>query len=437
MSGWCVMMRQVECETVIKKDMDVRLKKKPWLLRYKYYVVATVLFAVLAVYTLAVILSPAQQRVSAEVLGIAEVVQTDFLEYVEQEGVVQPILALKVNTRVGGYVERIVAEEGTSVQAGDTLLVLSNPELSDELESQEDALHKQLMTYREQEIEMEQKTLLLRKQVLQNRYELDRLSDSYALSEEEYRMGIKSKAELDVARKEYEYKIQAGQLEQESRQHDSVATIVRRSLIKADREQEIRKFERIKARRDGLVVRAPLAGQLSSLQVVPGQQVAAGGEIGEIKVLDRFKVRITPGEYYIDRIVSGLPARATYKGKAYGMAVKRVVPEVKDRTFTVELSFADSVPPSLRIGQTLRVQVELGNPEQTLVIPRGDFYGVTGGQWVYRVVPGERRAVRVPLRLGRQNPRQYEVLEGLQPGDRVITTGYSTFGETEELTWDN
>ena len=416
--------------------MDIKLQKKPWLVRHKYYVAGGVLFAALAVYTLVLQCSPARQRVSAESLGITEVVEADFLEYVEQEGVVQPMLALKVNSRVGGYVERIVVEEGARVEQGDTILLLSNPELIEEVETQEDALHKQLMAYREQEIEMEQKTLQLRKQVLANRYEIERLADSYALSEEEFRMGIKSKAELDVERKEYEYKTEAGRLEQESLLHDSAATLVRRSLIKADREQEIRKFERTKAKRDWLVVRAPLAGQLSSLQVVPGQQVSAGGEIGEVKVLDRFKVRITPGEYYIDRIVAGLPARATYKGKAYGMTVKRVVPEVKDRTFTVELAFTDSVPPSLRIGQTLRAQVELGNPERTLVIPRGDFYSITGGQWVYRVVPGERRAVRVPISLGRQNPRQYEVLEGLQPGDRVITTGYARFGNAEELAWD-
>ena len=141
-----------------------------------------------------------KQRVSADTLGLAEAVQADFLEYVEQEGVVQPMLSLRVNSRISGYVERIVAEEGARVRQGDTLLVLSNPELLDEMEVQENALHKQLMSYREQEIEMEQKTLLLRKQVLQNRYELQRISDSYALSQEEFRMGIKSKAELEVAR---------------------------------------------------------------------------------------------------------------------------------------------------------------------------------------------------------------------------------------------
>ena len=434
--------------------MDIQLKKKPWFVRHKYYVLGGVVFLSLAAYTVALLFSPEKQRVSADTLGLAEAVQADFLEYVEQEGVVQPMLSLRVNSRISGYVERIVAEEGARVRQGDTLLVLSNPELLDEMEVQENALHKQLMSYREQEIEMEQKTLLLRKQVLQNRYELQRISDSYALSQEEFRMGIKSKAELEVARQEYEYKTRAAELEQESLQHDSAATIVRRSLIRNDREQEIRKFERVKAKQEWLVVRAPLTGQLSNLTVVPGQQVQAGGEIGEVKVLDRYKVRVTPGEYYIDRIVSGLPAKGTYKGKyctpcesfwtesqlvdgkPYAMSVRRVVPEVKDRMFTVDLAFTGEVPPSLRLGQALRVQIELGNPERVLTIPRGDFYSVTGGQWIYKVVPGENRAVRTFIRLGRQNPKQYEVLEGLRPGDRVITSGYSRYGDVEELAWD-
>ena len=142
--------------------MDIKLQKKPWLVRHKYYVIGGVLFAALAVYTLVLQCSPARQRVSAGALGIAEVAEADFLEYVEQEGVVQPMLALKVNSRVGGYVERIVVEEGARVEQGDTILLLSNPELIEEVEAQEDALHKQLMAYREQEIEMEEQTLQLR-----------------------------------------------------------------------------------------------------------------------------------------------------------------------------------------------------------------------------------------------------------------------------------
>lgn len=416
--------------------MDVQLKKKAWLVRYKYYVAGVLVFVAMAGYTVSMSFRPDTKRVPAAMLGLATLEQTDFLEYIESEGVVQPMLAIKVNSRVNGFVDRILAEEGTCVQQGDTILVLSNPELLDEVEEQEKMLNKQLMAYRQQEIEMEQKTLTLRKQVLQNRYELQNLSDNYALNDEEFRMGIKSKAELEMARKEYEYKTQAARLEQESLQHDSSATVVRRSLIEADRQMEIKRFERVKSKRDLLVVRAPITGQLSSLQVVQGQQVGSGSEIGEIKVIDRYKVRVTPSEYYIDRMVGGLPARAVCKGKQYPMVVRRVVPEVKNRTFTADLVFEDEVPPALRIGQTVKTQIELGNSEKVLTVPRGDFNAVTGGQWIFKVVPGERRAVKVNIRLGRQNPLQYEVLEGLEEGDCVITKGYSHYDKAEELLWD-
>lgn len=417
--------------------MDIQLKKKSWFVRYRYYLLGGTLFIALVIYTCILSLSPGRKRVSSDMLGLAVLEQDDFLEYTESEGVVQPMMAIKVNSRINGYVERIVVEEGAHVERGDTLLVLSNPELLDELVEQEKMLGKQLMSYRQQEIEMEQKTLELRKQVLQNRYELQNLSDNYELVGEEFRMGIKSKAELEMARKEYEYKTQAAQLEQERLRHDSSAAIVRRSLIAADRTLEIKKFERTKAKRDLLVVRAPITGQLSSLQAVPGQQVASGSEIGEVKVVDRYKVCITPSEYYIDRMVGGLPAHATYKGKQYPMKVRRVVPEVKNRSFTAELSFEGDMPSNLRIGQNVRVQVELGNSEQVLTVPKGDFYAATGGQWIYKVVPGEHRAVKTAIRLGRQNPKQYEVLEGLAPGDCVLTTGYSRYGDVEEVVWDD
>ncbi len=415
--------------------MDKQLEKKPWYIRHKYYVMAGVVLVGVAIYTIALQFAPERQKVEEDALGLATVEQSDFLEYVEQEGVVQPLIALKVNTRVGGAVERIVAEEGSQVNQGDTIFVLSNPDLQNEVAEQEEALQKQLINYRQQEIEMEQKTLLLRKQVLQNNYELQNTAETYKLSEEEFSMGIKSKAELEVARKEYEFKMSSAKLEKENLEHDSAAAVIRRSLLETNRQQDIKKFERVKAKRDQLIVRAPVTGQLSSLSVVLGQQVGGGVEVGEVKVPNLFKVRITPGEYYIDRIMTGLPARSTYKGVQYGMVVRRVVPEVKDRSFTVELAFSDSVPPSLRLGQSIRTQIELDNTERTIIIPRGDFYSATGGQWIYRVVPGEQRAVRVPIRIGRQNPRQFEVVEGLQAGDQVITTGYSKYGEVEELSW--
>ncbi len=416
--------------------MDIPLKPKHWTVRYKAYILGGTALVALLIYTLVLQFQPERRRVpSAAALGISEAVVGEFREYVEQEGVVQPMLTLTVNTRIGGFVERIVAEEGTLVRQGDTLLVLSNPELLDEVEQKKTALQKQLMTYREQEITAAQQSIRLRQQVLQNRYELQRLAENYALSEEEYRMGVKSKAELEMARKEYEYKTESARLEQESLHQDSAAAVVRAQLIAAGRAQELRLFDYASGKRDLLVVRAPISGQLSSLQVAPGQQVGAGTAVGELKDLDNYKVSITLGEYYIDRVQSGLPAKARYKGKDYPMMVRRVIPEVKNRSFSAELVFAEGRPDALRLGQTLSTQVQLGNSEEVLTIPRGDFYAATGGQWIFRVVQGENRAERVSIRLGRQNPRHYEVVEGLSPGDRVLTTGYSRYKDAEELTW--
>ncbi len=416
--------------------MDIQLKKKPWLIRKKYYVLGGITLTAIIIFAITLQFQPDRRRISSEAsLGIAEAQMIEFREYVEQEGIVQPMITLKVNTRISGFVERIVAEEGSLLKQGDTILVLNNPELLDEVEEKEYDLNKLLMSYREQEISAAQQSITLRKQVLQNKYELQRIAETYALSQEEFNMGVKSKAELEMARKEYEYKTATGLLEQESLHQDSAAAAVRRSLITANREQEMRRFKQTQSKRDLLVVRAPISGQLSSLQVVLGQQIGTSTAIGELKDLSNYKVNISLGEYYIDRVLSGLPATARYRGKDYPMTVRRVVPEIVNRSFSADLVFNDGKPDAIRIGQSISTQVQLGNSEETLVIPRGDFYATTGGQWIYRVVPGEKRAVRVNIRLGRQNPKHYEVIEGLCPGDQIITTGYSRYKDAEEITW--
>lgn len=181
------------------------------------------------------------------------------------------------------------------------------------------------------------------------------------------------------------------------------------------------------------MVTAPIKGQLSFVKVTPGQQVSSGESIAEIKVLDQYKIHTSLSEYYIDRITTGLPATINYQGKKYPLRITKVVPEVKDRMFDVDLVFTDDMPDNVRVGKSFRVQIELGQPEQMLIIPRGNFYQATGGQWIYKVNASKTKAVRVPLSVGRQNPQQYEITEGLRPGDWVITTGYDTFGDAEEL----
>ena len=184
---------------------------------------------------------------------------------------------------------------------------------------------------------------------------------------------------------------------------------------------------------DNFVIKAPVAGQLSFVKVTPGQQISSNQGIAEIKVLDQYKIHTSLSEYYIDRITTGLPATINYQGRKYSLRTTKVVPEVKDRTFDVDLVFTGEMPDNVRVGKSFRVQIELGQPEQAIVIPRGNFYQATGGQWIYKLNASKTKAIRVPLSIGRQNPQQYEITDGLQPGDWVITTGYDNFGEAEEL----
>ncbi|HJA83986.1 MAG TPA: HlyD family efflux transporter periplasmic adaptor subunit [Candidatus Bacteroides intestinavium] len=414
--------------------MDIQLEKKPWYIRYRYYLLGGAAFAGLLVYVIILSLGPRRLRVPLEDIQICEVKNDKFLEYVDVEGLVQPILTILVNAGEAGSVQRIVAEEGSLLRKGDTILVLDNPELLRDIEDQRDEWEKQLFTYREKEIEMEQQRITLRKQALQTEYELESLRKTFRLDQEEYAMGVKSKAQLEVAEAEYRFKLETARLERESLRHDSAVNLIRRDLLRNDRERERKKYERARRRLDGLVVTAPADGQLSFVKVVPGQQVAAAENIAEVKVLDQYKIHTALSEYYIDRVTTGLPAAITYQGRRYPLRVSKVVPEVKDRTFDVDLVFTtDSLPDNVRVGKSFRVQIELGQPEEALVIRRGDFYQATAGQWIYRLNADRTRARRVPLTIGRQNPQQYEVTDGLQPGDWVITTGYANFGEAEEL----
>ena len=411
--------------------MDFKIEKKPWYIRYRYYLLSGVAFLVFLIYVISLSLGPRTLRVEKDNIMIAEVVDGKFMEYVDVEGLVQPILTIKVNTAESGSVARIVNEEGSMLKQGDTILVLSNPELMREIEDERDNWENQRYSYKEREIEMEQKSLSLKQQTLQAQYEMNRLQKNFGLEKEEYEMGIKSKAQLEVALEEYNYNLQKTALQMESLSHDSVMTVVRKELLRNEMERGQKKYLRSMERMDGLVVRAPIDGQLSYVNATPGQQVASNQNIAEIKVLDQFKIHTQLSEYYIDRISTGLPATINYQGKRYPLKITKVVPEVKDRMFDVDLVFTGEMPDNVRVGKSFRVQIELGQPEEAIVMPRGNFYQATGGQWIFKV--NGDKAVKVPLSIGRQNPQQYEVTSGLKPGDLVIINGYDTFGEAEEL----
>ena len=414
-------------------SMDKRLPKRSFFQKYKFYLLGGTAFLVFLVYVLVNVSGARKLRVDNDRIMIADVSQVPFLDYVDAEGIVQPYLTIKLNALESGTVKQIVAEEGSMLRQDDVILELQNPELERIIEEQQSEWEKQRILYEEKKVEMEQKSILLRQQSLQARYELSRLEKDFTLGEEEFKMGVKSKAQLDLQREEYDYKVQNTTLQLEGLRHDSAATHLRRNLMDNDLERARKNTAHARSRMDNLVVRAPANGQLSFLNVTPGQRVGQSESIVEIKVMDNFKIHTRLSEYYIDRVHVGLPASATYQGTKYPLRVSKVVPEVKDRQFDVDFVFTESMPENLRIGRSFRVQVELGQPETAVVIPRGDFFQTTGGQWIYKLNNAGDKAIRIPITIGRQNPVQYEVLNGLAPGDRVVVSGYANFGDAEEL----
>ena len=413
--------------------MDIPRKPRPWYVKYLYPMLAGIAFLAFATYMIVLSFSPRRLRLDSETCRVADVANAPFREFVDVEGIVQPIQTVQVNALESGFVERIVAEEGTMLQAGDTILILSNPELLRSTFDEQEEWQNSERNYREQEIEMQQKSITLRQLALDAEHQMAALDKSLRQSREEFRMGIKSKAELDVAEEEYRYQLKRTGLQMESLRHDSAATRLKREMLRANREASARKLSRSSGRTAHLVVRATVAGQLSYLGVVLGQQVAAGESVGAIKVLTEYKVRASLSEYYIDRITTGLPAHIQQEAQKYPLRISKVVPEVKDRNFPCDLIFTAEKPTNIRLGKSYRVQIELGKPEKCLVLPRGNFYQHTAGQWIYRLSPDGTTARKTPVKIGRQNPQQYEVLSGLQPGDKVLVSGYENLGDAEVL----
>ena len=419
--------------------MDIKLPKKPWYVRYRMYVIGGIVLAGMMAYALVLQLRPRTLKVKVAAEQLAVACDSDFLEYVEVNGLVCPLTSMRVNAEEGGTVERICCHNGDVLKRGDTILVLSNPKVLEEIESERRNYELQQMQHRQQLIEMQQKSITLRSQALQANFELKKIEQTFELEQEEVRMGVKSQAQLQVARDEYDYNRRRTLLTIESLRHDSLLNVVGRQLIEQQMKIEAQRLNSSNRRREGLAVLAPTDGQISNLAATIGGQMATGEQVGEIGVLTDYKITARLNEYYIDRVQSGLSVTAFNKGQRIALQISRITPQVQEHTFGVEMERMkdeESSTSSLRPGLTLRLQIELGQPERRLMIPRGNFYAQTGGQWIMRVDrDNSHRARRVPIKLGRQNTEFYEVLDGLNNGDQVLVSGYDRFGDAEVVEW--
>lgn len=413
--------------------MDVKLPPKKWYVKYRIHIVAGILAAGLIGMLIKVSTGPKIIRINSDSVQTATVLSGEFSEYVNAEGTLQPIQTIKVYTREGGFVESVLVQDGALVHKGDTLMILSDPELQRTIETARESWRKQNRSYRTSMIEMDQRRLSLAQSILQTKYELKRLEKEHNLAQEEFRMGIRSRAQLDVADEEYNYKMETVRLQLESRRQDSVLNAIRQEALQDELAEAQRQLRKTEERLNDLIVTAPADGQLSGLSLEPSQRISSGTAIADIKRMDQFRMRLSINEFYIDKITVGQPATITYEKKTYPMTISSTVPEIKGGSFDIYLVFTDSLPDNARIGKSYQARIEMGGQAQSIIVPKGNFYNYTHGSWVFKVNAQHTHAVRVPVSIGRQNPRHFEILEGLNPGDEIIITGYDRIADADEV----
>lgn len=391
--------------------------------------------ALLAIFILWLILrdNSATLRVNAESLIINEVTQGEFNDYIRVSGQVQPMTTIQVSPQEGGIVQEIVTEEGSKVKAGDIIVRLTNDNLDLQILNSEAELAEKENILRNTLISMEQQKLSLRQDKLQLQTEVARLRRKYEQNKALYEDKLIAREEYLTAMEDYELAAGKLQLVKERAQQDSLYRSVEIEQMQESLDNMRKNMLMIRRRKDNLTIKSPIDGELGFLDVVLGQSISAGMKIGQINNLDSYKIEAQIDEHYIDRVTAGLSATFQRQNDSYGAIIRKVYPEVRDGKFKADFKFEGETPDNIRSGQTYYLNLQLGQPENAVLVPRGTFYQKTGGKWIFVVAPEGGRAVRREIRIGRQNPQYYEVLEGLNPGEKVITSGYDSFGDNEVL----
>ena len=372
-------------------------------------------------------------RVNADTLTISEVSQGEFNDYIRISGQVQPMTTIQISPQEGGIVQEIVTEEGTKVKAGDVIVRLSNDNLDLQILNSEAELAEKENILRNTLISMEQQKLSLKQDKLQLQTEVAKYKRKYEQNKALYGEKLIAREEYLTAKEDYE--LAAGKLELviDRAEQDSLYRSVQILQMQESLDNMRRNMLMIRHRKENLTIKAPIDGELGLLDVVLGQSISSGNKIGQINNLDSYKIEAQIDEHYIDRVSSGLSASFQRQNDSYGAVIRKVYPEVRDGKFKADFKFEGETPDNIRSGQTYYLNLQLGQPENAVLVPRGTFYQKTGGKWIFVVSPDGGKAVRREIRIGRQNPQYYEVLEGLQPGEKVITSGYDSFGDNEVL----
>lgn len=426
-------MAQNSATDLSSAGMDKKIEKKTWTTRRIAMVVGGVAILALFIYSFIFMDVRSTLNVEREKLTISTVKEDSFQEFIQVTGTVQPIQTIYLDAIEGGVVQEVYRESGTMVEEGDTILTLSNSNLQLNVLNREAQLYDQINNVRNSRLNLEQNTLRLREQLANAKAQKDILESQYQRQQKLVAKDLISKQEFEQTKENYEFQKKRYELTYESYKKDSVQTINQLQQLNESEDRMYRSLNAVQGILDNLVVNAPTAGQLSTIELNQGQSISQGERIGQVDILDSFKIRVGIDEYHLSRISTGLRGSFDFNGQTHELVITKIYPVVNNGQFEVDMEFINEPPAGLTRGQTTRIRLELGESSNAILLARGGFYQTTGGNWVFEVTEEGDKAVKQDIRLGRLNPEYYEVLSGLQPGDRVITSSYDTFGDNEVL----
>ena len=413
--------------------MDIQLEKKKGLRPKHYGYIAIGLLVLFAAYQLIFASSVSTFRTEKDKLSVGEVTQGKFDDYITINGNVAPIATIYMDAYEGGRVEEKLIEEGAMVKKGDIILKLENINLYEQILQSESGLALKQNDLRQTRLTFDSRLVEGRRSLATAATELQRLKRNYEQNKALFEEELISREAYQLSKENYELSQQQYDIVKVQTENDNELRETSLPVLETDLNRMQKTLGMVYQRLDHLNVRAPADGQLGFLDAEIGQNIAQGQRIGQINVLTDYKIEASIDEHYIDRVQRDLVAVIERNGTDYPLRLRKVYPEVRNGKFKVDLVFTGDKPETIRTGQSYNIKLQLGESSDALLLPKGSFFQSTGGQWIFVVGTDGGEAIKRNIRIGKQNSRYYEVLEGLQAGEKVITSNYDTFGEAERI----
>lgn len=413
--------------------MDIPIKKKRFTPKKIALMAGVVLLASLLLFVIFSSSGISKLNVDKERIRISEVKKGDFQENIPVNGAVLPIKTIYLDAIEGGRVEEKFVEDGAMMKEGQPILRLSNTDLELSLVNQETSVYDLLTQMQISKTAARQNTINRLNQLTDVENSLIEAERVFRLNKRLIEKGAIGKQEFIASENNFNYQKDRMELAREVMKQDSIATKQEIVQSRNSYQRTQKALELMQKKVEDLVVRAPIEGQLTSLDAEIGESKTKGERLGQIDVLSGYKIRAEIDEHYISRVISGQEGTFNFSGQESTLEIKKVYTQVTNGRFQVDMEFKDEVPDGLRRGQSFQIRLALSQEKEAILIPKGGFFQQTGGNWIFKISEDGNTAYKTPIELGSQNTEYYEVLEGIEPGDRVITSSYSNFGDIEEL----